>query len=162
MIDYFRSATPDHLRGMGVEPHKLPDAGRWYGLVAADFEKPLEQRSLFYTVWILDDQLVGHSHINDIVYSQSASMHLHLWQPDNRQRGNGSYFIKQSIALYFDCFQLKELYCEPYALNPAPNKTLARIGFDFLKEYETTPGWLSFSQPVNRWVLTKDRFETLF
>jgi hypothetical protein len=56
---------------------------------------------------------------------------------------------------------LKKLFCEPYALNPAPNKTLEKIGFEFVKEYITTPGWINFEQPVKLWMMDFEKFKTL-
>ena len=71
-------------------------------------------------------------------------MHLHMWHPHNRQKGDGTYFIRQSLFYYFQKFKLKKLYCQPYALNPAPNQTLANAGFEFIKKYETIPGLVKF------------------
>jgi hypothetical protein len=51
------------------------------------------------------------------------------------------------------------LYCEPYALNPAPNKTLEKLGFKFLKTYTTIPGWINFEQEVNLWELKNNIFK---
>ena len=44
---------------------------------------------------------------------------------------------------------LENLYCEPYALNLAPNGTLLKLGFKLVKQYETTPGSINFYQKVN-------------
>lgn len=85
-------------------------------------------------------------------------MHLHIWPPGNRRGGYGAYFIRRSIDRYFETFQLQNLFCEPYALNPAPNRILANAGFDLVRTYETIPGWINFPQTVNRWVLTRDNW----
>jgi [ribosomal protein S5]-alanine N-acetyltransferase len=68
----------------------------------------------------------------------------------------GLELVKLSIPYYFNKFNLKKLYCEPYALNTAPNKTLKKSGFSFVKEYETIPGWISFHQPVRRWCMNAE------
>ena len=48
---------------------------------------------------------------------------------------------------------------EPYIpINKLSLETLARIGFEFQQSYETPPGWLNFPQPVNRWLLTRERW----
>jgi RimJ/RimL family protein N-acetyltransferase len=89
-------------------------------------------------------------------------MHLHMWRKDVRKNGHGLELMRMSIPYYFNEFKLKTLYCEPYALNEAPNKTLPKLGFDFVKRYDTIPGWISFHQPVNRWKLDEDKFRKLF
>jgi RimJ/RimL family protein N-acetyltransferase len=109
----------------------------------------------------LDNHPVGHSNINKIIYGDNAYMHLHLWNSVNRNRGNGICFIKECITTYFNEFDLHNLYCEPYAFNPAPNKILANIGFELVKQYDTTPGWINFHQTVNRWVLSREKWMVL-
>jgi len=95
----------------------------------------------------LDGIAVGHSHINDIDYAKEAFMHLHIWNPTQRKSGNGFFFIRESIKIYFEMFKLLKLYSQPYALNPAPNRTLQRVGFKYVKTFETIPSWINFPQP---------------
>ena len=67
-----------------------------------------------------------------------------------------------TIPCYFKNLQLKKLICEPYALNPAPHKTLEKLGFQFEKEYVTVPGSINFEQPVKRWVLSFESYLSFF
>ena len=53
--------------------------------------------------------------------------------------------------------QLAQPYA-PYALNPAPNKTLGRAGFSFSRHYIGTPGSINFEQEVNVWEMSRDAF----
>lgn len=161
MINYFLNSDTEHLNRLGVDREKLPDLDEWRELLRKDFESKYEKKETFYVVWVLDDVLVGHSHIAKIMYREEAYMHLHLWDSFYRKQGNGTYFISESITHYFDKFRLRNLFCEPHAINPAPNKTLARVGFEFVKTYETTPGWINYHQSVNRWVLTREVFEDI-
>ena len=162
MIDYFVDATPEFLIGMGADPSKLPTKEKWKNLLLTDFDKPLKEKSFFYTVWLLDGNPMGHCNINKIQYGEEAFMHLHMWTSGERQKGIGSQLVRMSIPHFFEKFNLKTLFCEPYALNPAPNKTLPKLGFSFVKEYETMPGWINLYQTVRRYELTRERFEELW
>jgi hypothetical protein len=51
--------------------------------------------------------------------------------------------------------KLKRLFCEPYAFNVAPNRTLQKTGFKYLKTYMTVPGPLNYHQAVTRWVVER-------
>ncbi len=155
VVAYFRDADPAFLAGMGVDHAKLPARAEWERIIRDDLARPLEDRKFYYLVWENDGAPVGHSNINKIVYAREAFMHLHLWQTGNRRSGHGTYFIPQSIDRYFERFHLQVLICEPYARNPAPNRVLAKAGFELVRTYETTPGWINFPQTVNRWVLTR-------
>jgi RimJ/RimL family protein N-acetyltransferase len=110
----------------------------------------------------LDNKAIGHSNINKIIFGGEAYMHLHVWDESRRKKGMGHTFLKKTLPYYFNAFHLKALYCEPYAFNPAPNKALEKSGFDFIKSYDTIPGWINLYQTVNRWCLTEEKFQKNF
>ncbi len=143
---------------MGVDPEKLPNHRDWRKLILDDLSHTIPNRQFYYLIWQINSRPVGHSNINKIVYGDHAYMHLHLWDHEKRHIGNGTYFIRACIGTYFKKFKLKKLFCEPHAYNPAPNKTLARAGFELVKKYETTPGWINFHQKVNRWTLSREKW----
>ena len=158
IINYFLQADHAFLHAMGVDPKKLPNGDDWRQRLLEDLNCPIPERQYYYLMWELDDRPVGHSNINKIIFGTEAYMHLHLWELSIRQSGHGAHFIRSSIDRYFETFNLQTLLCEPYRLNPAPNKTLAKIGFELIKTYETTPGWINFQQTVNRWALTREKW----
>jgi [ribosomal protein S5]-alanine N-acetyltransferase len=162
IIDYFLNADAGFLNRMGVDPQKLPARDQWLKMLRENHALPTEQKSIFYVIWYLNGEAIGHSNINKIIFGKEAYMHLHMWSSVSRKSGFGLRFVQKSIPYYFKLFQLIDLFCEPYALNPAPNKTLPKAGFQLLKHYETIPGTISFHQPVNRWHLPRERFMQLF
>lgn len=158
IINYWLQAQPDFLRKMGADPDLLPDEASWLGMLHQQIQTPYEQKQSYCTIWQLDGESIGHCNVNKIVFGQEAYMHLHLWGEDNRQKGAGVQFVKMSLPYFFRNLQLKTVYCEPYALNPAPNKTLERVGFSFIKEYITVPGSINFEQAVRLWEMPAERF----
>ena len=162
IIDYFLNSDQDFLKRMGVDTLKLPSKQEWLDLLNSNFALTDDKKKFFYMIWVLDDQPVGHSNINKIIYSNEAYMHLHLWQKQTRQKGLGVEFLRLTIPYYFEIFHLENLFCEPSAYNPAPNKSLEKAGFDFIKSYDTVPGWINFYQTVNLWCLSKKKFTNLY
>ncbi len=162
VLDYFYNATPAYLNGMGADKQKLPNRKEWEEKLYKELGVPIHEKKMYYIIWVLDGVAVGHSNINNIVFGKTASMHLHLWKNDRRQRGIGTSFLNQTLPLYFSNFELKKLICEPYALNPAPNKTLLKIGFKFIRNYMTTPGFINFYQSVNQYEITRNGFDEVF
>ena len=149
MIDYFLKADDAFLRGMGVDRLRLPSRETWLRSVLQDHEQPDERKDRLYLAWIYDGAQVGHSSVNRIKVGEEAYFHLHLWRADLRKAGLGIQFCRKSIALYFERLRLKRLWCEPFAGNPAPNQTVQRLGFEFVKQYRTVPGATAFEQDVN-------------
>ncbi len=88
-------------------------------------------------------------------------MHLHLWRSDIRQKGLGADFVKMTLPFFFENYELETLYSGPFSLNTAPNKTLEKIGFQFVKQHVTISGWLNFEQAVNLWELSRNRYLSL-
>ena len=153
MIDYFLDAEDARLVAMGVDRRKLPAREAWLESVLLDHERIDAHKERAYLGWIYDGELVGHSSINKIRPGEEAYIHLHLWNGELRQAGLGTQYFKASVSEFMRVFGLRRLYCEPYADNPAPNRVLAKAGFQFVRRYRTVPGAINFEQDVNRYVL---------
>ena len=161
IIQYWLGSDEDFLRGMGVDIAKIPSREEWEKMLSEQLSQQIEEKKSYCIIWQVDNNAVGHSNVNKIIFGEEAYMHLHMWDPTNRKKGFGIEFMKMTLPYFFKRLRLKKLYCEPFALNPAPNKALAKVGFEFVKEYTTIPGWLNFEQPVKRWELSNERFKQL-
>jgi protein-S-isoprenylcysteine O-methyltransferase Ste14/RimJ/RimL family protein N-acetyltransferase len=150
IIDYFHSAAPEHLELLGVDPTRLPDPGRWMDEYAADYCKPIGDREFMLVVWERNGEQVGFSTADKIRFGHEAYMHLHVVDPQHRRAGIGLRCVRDTVRLYFDFLQLERLFCEPNAFNVAPNRTLQRAGFRYVKTHMTVPGRLNYHQAVTR------------
>jgi len=155
IIKYFHSATPEHLEMLGVDPTRLPPASQWQRLYQQLFDHPAEQRSSVLVSWLCDDKFLGFSTADKIRIGQQANMHLHITDPSLRKQGIGVECVRQTVELYFQTLRLKQLFCEPNAFNVAPNRTLQKAGFKYVKTHMTVPGPLNFHQAVNRWMIDR-------
>lgn len=151
MVDYFLWADENFLRGMGADKSKLPARNDWIALAEKDMARSIEKREFYYLIWLINGLPCGHCNINKIQYGYEAFMHLHMWSDEKRANGCGTELVRMCIPEFFQKFQLKKLICEPYAENPAPNRVLQKLGFRFIRRYETVPGWINFRQEVNRY-----------
>lgn len=158
VADYWSNASDSYLIGMGVDISKMPSRRIFLERLMEQINSPYEAKKAYCIIWTLDQQPVGHSNVNPIVFGEEAYMHLHMWKRDTRQRGLGTELVKMTLPFFFENLQLKKLFCEPYALNSAPNKALEKAGFEFVKEYVTVPGAVGFEQPVKRWELSREKF----
>ena len=161
IADYWSLASVDYLRGMGVDPRKFPSRADFAATLIEQLEKPLRDRSAYYTVWESDGKPIGHSNVNKIVFGHEAYMHLHLWNPDERHRGWGVPLVRRSLALFFEQLELRDVFCEPYDANPAPHRVLEKAGFEFVRSYVTVPGPINFRQTVRRWHMRRASFEAM-
>lgn len=155
IIDYFWQSTPEHLEMLGVDPTRLPTVDRWRKRFQRELTLPPGHRATVIVIWLLDDFPVGFSTADKIVDGEQANMHLHIVDPQRRGKGMGVECVRQTADLYFEILRLKRLFCEPNAFNVAPNRTVQKAGFRYVKTYMTVPGPLNFHQAVNRWVLER-------
>jgi [ribosomal protein S5]-alanine N-acetyltransferase len=155
LVDYWLTATPQFLRGMGADPAKIPDRATWENMLHEQIATPYTEKKAYCIIWLVNEQPIGHSNVNKIVFGDEAYMHLHVWNAALRGTGYGRQLLEKTIPFFFKNLQLKKLYCEPYAHNPAPNKILPKAGFRFVKSYTTTPGYLNFEQEVNLWEMDR-------
>jgi len=152
-IDYFHDSPDDHLFTLGVDRGLLPSRGAWREFYEADYARPIQDRETYLLAWEFDDQIVGFSSADQIIFGEQAFMHLHILKTSHRRSGMGTQFVRQSAAIYFQVLELQRLYSQPNALNVAPNRTLQRAGFRYEFTKQTTPSPINFPQPVTRWVL---------
>ena len=155
IVDYFHTSTPEHLDTLGVDPTRLWDAAEWRRWFEADRAKPLPERASFQLAWLLDGRVVGFSTVDALRVGEQANMHLHIVEPDRRRSGLGVAYVRRSAALYFDALGLRRLFCQPNALNTAPNRTLQAAGFRYVKTLVTVPSRLNYRQAVTRWALDR-------
>jgi ribosomal-protein-alanine N-acetyltransferase len=161
IVHYWLGSDPSFLISMGVDLNKLPSGAQLTQMLSGQLRTPIEQRRSYCIIWEIDGRPAGHCNTNPTVFGYEAYMHLHLWKAVSRKKGLGTALVKMTLPFFFENLKLRKLYCEPYALNPAPNKTLEKAGFDFVKEYVTIPGSLNFEQPVKRWELSCEKFGRL-
>jgi RimJ/RimL family protein N-acetyltransferase len=157
VADYWSQAEPHHLTGMGVDLSKLPSRDSFVKMLADQLKLPLNLRQSYCTIWLANGQAIGHCNVNKVVFGREAYMHLHLWDAKRRHHGLGASLVRHSLKLFFSRLELEDLYCEPYALNPAPNAVLAKVGFTFVKRYRTVPGYINFEQEVNLWHFSREQ-----
>ena len=155
IIEYFRRATPEYLEILGVDPSRLPPPQSWRERFQRESALPIEQRGWIVVIWLLDDQPVGFSTSDKIAFGEQANMHLHVTEAERRHQGIGVECVRRSVDIYFDRLKLKRLFCEPNAFNVAPNRTLQKAGFKYLKTHMTVPGPFNFHQAVTRWVMER-------
>lgn len=156
--DYWASSDPAFLMSMGVDLAKVPSRVDLVKMLQQQLSLSYKEKLSYAVIWLVNGQPSGHSNINKIIYGKEAFMHLHLWNSKNRRKGFGTEMVKMTIPYFFKNYKLEKLICEPYTLNPAPNNTLRKVGFEFVKSYRTIPGSLNFEQDVNQWELTSEIF----
>ncbi len=158
IVDYFLLASPIYLKGMGADPQKLPNRKVWINHIKKEWEMELVSKSIFYLIWELNGQAIGHSNLTNIRFQHEANMHLHMWHASDRNQGLGTECVRKSLKIYFSLFHLQTLICEPYDLNPTPVKTLLSLGFKHVSTYHCRPGSICFEQNVKRFELSRDEF----
>lgn len=153
IADYWLCSDSEYLQSLGVDIGKLPTREGFVNMLLGQVALPIEERQSYALVWLVDNEPVGHCNINSIKAGEEAYMHLHIWKQEHRNAGIGLPLVKMSIPHFFRSYNLKRLYCEPFADNEAPHRLLQKVGFKLDKEYITIPGNICFEQPVKRWVL---------
>ncbi len=153
IADYWVNSPGEHLIGMGVDLTKMPPRDAFIEMLQKQLSLSLEKRNSYCIIWLIDGKPIGHCNTNPTKFGKEANMHLHIWENENRKQNNGMAFLKMTIPLFFKNLNLERLFCEPYSLNPAPNRLLEKVGFKFVKEYTVIPGSINFEQTVNQWVI---------
>jgi RimJ/RimL family protein N-acetyltransferase len=154
-IGYFHDASDEYLRMLGVDRSLLPTREAWQSFYEEDCSRPIRDRINYSLLWERDGRMVGFSSTDRITFGNEAFMHLHVVEAELRSSGLGTQFVMLSAQAYFKVLELRRLFCEPNALNVAPNRTLQRAGFRYLFTHESQPSPINFPQLTTRWVLDR-------
>jgi len=156
IVDYFfRRSTPEHLGKLGIDAAQMATPDIWQEGFRREYELPIEERSGLFLIWLLDGAPVGFSSCDSVEFGESATMHIHVTEPERRRRGIGTVCTLQSVGIYFQRLKLKRLFCQPNAFNIAPNRMLQKAGFKYLETCMMKPGPMNFHQAVTRWVIER-------
>lgn len=158
IADYWEHSDLQYLISIGVDPEKITPRKTFISTLSRQLSLPKEERNAYCIIWLLDEIPIGHCNTNPTKYGNDAYMHLHIWKPELRNKGLGLAFLKKTIPLLFENLQLNVLYSQPNAANKAANRTLEKLGFDFVDELETLPESITSRQMVKKWELDKDYF----
>lgn len=161
LVRYWIDSDREFMEAMGVDVQKISAEENLREMISEQLYQNYSEKKAYCIIWLANGEPVGHCNVNKIKFGEEAYMHLHFWNPQNHKKGNGTKFVRMTLPYFFNNLNLKNLYCEPYALNPAPNKTLEKCGFTFVKKHTTIPGYLNFEQEANLWLMSRDRFEIL-
>jgi RimJ/RimL family protein N-acetyltransferase len=155
---YWFNADAAYLASLGGDHTKLPGKDDFFTYWQSQIDLPIERKLSYCIIWEKNGISIGHSSTRPTQYGKEAYVHVHLWSTEDRKKGIGFALLKLTVPYYFEKLNLQDLYCEPYALNPAPNRLLEKAGFEFINEYDTIPGPSNFPQPVKRWHLSRQKF----
>ena len=75
--------------------------------------------------------------------------------PRAQEKGNRAIFVRKTAKVHFDTLQIKRLFCEPYALNVAPNRR-AGGSLHIRQDARDSAGPMNFHQPVTRWMIERE------
>ena len=161
LLDYWYSASPEFLTGMGIDLKLFPERNQFKKTLELQIQSPYEHKKAYCVIWWLNNIPCGHSNINPIDFGNEAAMHLNLWKTNIRDQGIKTEFVRKSIPFYFKNFHLKKLRCMPYAANPAPHRVLEKAGFRNMGRKTLIPGSFNFEQEVIDWVITREEFDRM-
>jgi RimJ/RimL family protein N-acetyltransferase len=156
VVDYYLEKTDEEYLTMGIDKTKLLSKENWTKLLLTELQKnDKKNEKMFIVIWELDKKSIGHSMINDLEFGKFGFCHLHMWDSTQRKKGMGEYFMIESLKIFFEAFEFQEIFCTPKSTNPAPNKCLQKIGFQFIEKQIKTPGYIQFEQEVNLYSIDK-------
>jgi RimJ/RimL family protein N-acetyltransferase len=151
IADYWLYSEPQYLKSLGVDLQKLPDRISLTGMLESQLELNYTEKNTYCTIWLKDGMPIGHCNVNKIKYGEEAYLHRHLWNAADRGKGYGEVLLRKSIPCFFYNLRLHRIFSQPYSLNTAPNKTLEKAGFQFIRKEKCIPGNINFEQEVNLW-----------
>lgn len=158
---YFNNATDEYLLSLGVDPSKIRNRPPSNERMIATLNTPVKSRTVHTYAVDIDGKIAGISTVKKIKFGESAEMHGHLFDLENRQKGIASGLFKEIIKKVFETFDVKLLIFEPNAVNVAPNALLQKMGLKVIATYKTPAEGILLERTANRYEMTRDWFNKI-
>ncbi len=155
---YLGQASDEYLINMGVEPsavRNMSSSSRVHPLLAT----PVKDRQIHIFSVDVDDRLVGISVLKKIQFGESAEVHVHIFNLENRHQGYATQIFWKMLKKMFVTFDFKILICEPCVSNLAPNAFLQKMGLKIISKVITPAGGILREHEANRYEITKEFYE---
>jgi RimJ/RimL family protein N-acetyltransferase len=152
IVGYWQSLAPDDITRMYIDAAKLHSSDEMEARLLKVLETPPAERQADPLLWEVNQKTVGFTNLNNIERGEQASIHLHMFNAQNRGKGYGRRLFMLSVQKYLRRHQLKKVICEPAATNAGPNGLMRALGFPIERTYLTkTPSAICFEHEVNRY-----------
>lgn len=149
---YWASLTSSDIKRMYIDETKLSSKEELSARLVKLLDIPPAERPADPLIWEVNGKAVGMTNLNNIVRGEEASIHLHVFDAQNRGKGYGRRLFMLSVQKYLERHQLKKVVCEPAATNPPPNRMMQALGVPVVQSYLTkTPSVICFEHEVNRY-----------
>src|SRR4051812_41838809 len=102
IIKYWLDSDAQFMTSLGVDMDKMPSKNEWTTLLSRQLTQEYNEKTSYATIWVIDEQAVGHCNLNNIDYGKQANMHLHLWNQGVRKKGMGLQLVKLSLPYFFE------------------------------------------------------------
>lgn len=155
IAEYWQNQDFQSAFSQGIDIDKIPDKEAIINLLINQDALAKEQKNTFVLIWELSNQPIGYCNITPIKYGDYANLHFHIVDKALLNSGNGEEFLKLSLPMLYEEFELKSIRAEVFNLNEVPQKLLTKLGFKLTDEYATTPGDWSFYQIIKKYVLDR-------
>lgn len=162
IVSYWTDAPHSYLEAMGIDTTDLSRFDAMAAGIQAELAATYPEKKTLHLIAEFGGQAIGHVYVNNVQFGAAAFVHLHLWRGTPKGQKLGRRMVAAAIPYFFEKLELMALLCEPAAANPAPNRTMERLGFSLVKTYETVPAGWNFLLEVNQWRLSRERCKELF
>lgn len=153
ILNYWFNKKDTELSLIGIDKVKMGTRESWLEMLENILNTPIENAHSWYLIWQVDDKAIGYSTLRNISQNNLADIHLHIWESGVRRKGYGAKLFAMSVVEFYKLFNFKLMLCEPHAQNPAPNKTLSKIGFKKWRSMVGAPLSLCVVCEINSYII---------
>lgn len=130
LCDYWYRSPPGFIEAIGAdstlfEPEMVARERHRERIVN---EPPdTEKKGMILTI-THDGVAIGCHPISHLIYGGEGVFHAHIWKPEWRRIGIGTYTYPRACKYYFDRFKLKRILFRTPMKNEGPNRLKIRLG----------------------------------
>jgi RimJ/RimL family protein N-acetyltransferase len=157
IMDYWYGMDDTALRGMGVDPQRMPPRSEFHRLYVQMARSPPESSDAFF--FVIDSPtrgILGYSLFNHFERPEHCYGHAHLFHDRDRNRGIARSAFILVMQAVFELTGIRKIVAEPKATNESPNRLMQSLGLKPVRTYDKPAGGIVGAMRVNRYEITPE------
>jgi RimJ/RimL family protein N-acetyltransferase len=132
LAKYWTGSSEEFWRARGIDKSKLQSKESFTAAYEKTFAEKGDVRSI--SVILLQGAAIGVHTLTDIIESESAVFHAHIWDEKHRGRGIGVFSYLKAADFFMKKLNLKKIIYKTLKINKSANRIKEKIGIPCLGE----------------------------
>lgn len=163
ICDYWFRSPKGFLGSIGIDQEKMFSESDIRNSMTKSFNSRIPDIELKSEGLVIEykGEPIGTHIINEIEFGLKGIFHAHIWKPEFRQIGIGTYTYPRACKIFFDRFQLQKIVFKTPVDNLGANLLKKKLGMKPIEKIKLCEGPVKDGTVANVYVLFSEEIDSI-